>query len=83
VHRHKDALDQAKEGVRISHQLINDMKQLCEFYVRREEIQTANNHNISRNSNLQNPTHKESNSGDFNNYNSYYSSIGQKPNSKL
>jgi len=26
VHRHKDALDQAKEGVRISHLLINDMK---------------------------------------------------------
>lgn len=76
VHRHKDALYQAKEGVKISHLLINDMKQLCEFYVKREEIETSfNNHSISRNSNLQNPTHKDSHSGDFNNYNSYYSSI--------
>lgn len=40
VHRHKDALDQAKEGVRISHLLINDLKHLAEFYTKREEIET-------------------------------------------
>jgi tetratricopeptide (TPR) repeat protein len=25
IHRHKDALEQAKEGVKLSHQLINDL----------------------------------------------------------
>ena len=39
VHRHKDALTEAKEGVKISHQLINDLKQVCEFYIKREEIE--------------------------------------------
>ena len=38
VHRHKDALHYAKEGVRIGHQLLNDLKQLCEFYIRREQL---------------------------------------------
>ena len=41
VHRHKDALIQAKESVKLSHLLINDLKQLCEFYVKREEIDST------------------------------------------
>ncbi len=41
VHRHKDALYQAKEGVKLSHQLVTDLKQLCEFYVRREEVESG------------------------------------------
>lgn len=39
IHKHKEALEQARESVRISHQLINDLKQLCSFYVKREEIE--------------------------------------------
>jgi len=31
VNRHKDAMDEAKEGSRISHLLIEDMYQLCLF----------------------------------------------------
>lgn len=38
IHRHKDALDQAREGVKVCHQMINDMQQLCQFYVQREKI---------------------------------------------
>lgn len=38
IHRHKDALDQAREGVKISHQLLIDMHELCVFYVKREKI---------------------------------------------
>ena len=41
IHRHKDALDQAKEGVKLSHQLVNDLKSLCEFYTKREEIENS------------------------------------------
>ncbi len=41
VHRHKDALAQAKEGVKLSHQLVTDLKQLCEFYIKREEVETS------------------------------------------
>jgi ATP/maltotriose-dependent transcriptional regulator MalT len=54
VHRHKDALTEAKEGVKISHQLINDLKQLSEFYMKREEIENtiqASQRNLSRNPN--------------------------------
>ena len=41
IHRHKDALDQARESVKLSHLLINDLKSLCEFYIKREEIETT------------------------------------------
>jgi hypothetical protein len=41
IHRHKDALEQAREGVKVCHQMINDMQQLCEFYVKREKINAA------------------------------------------
>ena len=38
IHKHKDALLQARESVKLSHLLIHDLKQLCEFYVKREEL---------------------------------------------
>lgn len=38
IHRHKDALEQAHEGVRLGHHLINDLKELCLFYIKREDI---------------------------------------------
>ena len=38
IHRHKDALEQAREGVRLGHLLINDLWELCLFFIRREEI---------------------------------------------
>ena len=38
IHRHKDALEQAREGVRLGHLLINDPRELCLFYIRREDI---------------------------------------------
>lgn len=38
IHRHKDALEQAREGVRLGHLLINDLRELCLFFIRREEI---------------------------------------------
>ena len=41
MHRHKDALEQSREGVRISHHLANDMRQLCEFYIKREDIEQS------------------------------------------
>jgi hypothetical protein len=40
IHRHKDALEQAREGVKVCHQLITDMYQLCQFYVNRERVNT-------------------------------------------
>jgi hypothetical protein len=41
IHRHKDALEQAREGVRLSHHLINDLKELCLFYIKREDISVS------------------------------------------
>ena len=41
IHRHKDALDQAREGVKVCHQMVNDMHQLCQFYVQREKLNNA------------------------------------------
>ena len=41
IHRHKDALEQACEGVRLGHLLINDLRELCLFYIRREDISVA------------------------------------------
>ncbi len=41
VHRHKDALDQSKEGVQLAHQLVKDLKQLCKFYIIREEVENS------------------------------------------
>jgi hypothetical protein len=38
VHRHKDALDQAHEGVKVAHQMLTDMHQLALFYCKREKI---------------------------------------------
>jgi hypothetical protein len=38
VHRHKDALDQSKEGVQLAHQLVKDLKSLCKFFILREEV---------------------------------------------
>ena len=38
IHRHKDALRQAKESVRLGHLLINDMRELCILYIRQEDI---------------------------------------------
>ncbi len=73
VHRHKDALDQAKEGVKISHLLINDMKQLCEFYVKREEIEHSLNNNIGGGpSRTDQSKPMQSNQPDLD-YSSYYS----------
>ena len=43
IHRHKDALEQAREGVRLGHLLINDLRELCLFYIRREDISIAGN----------------------------------------
>ena len=43
IHRHKDALEQAREGVRLGHLLINDLRELCLFYIRREDISVAGN----------------------------------------
>jgi hypothetical protein len=45
IHRHKDALEQAREGVKVCHQMVNDMYQLCKFYVNREKI----NHHFKQN----------------------------------
>ena len=41
IHRHKDALEQARESVRLGHLLINDLRELCLFYIRREDISVA------------------------------------------
>lgn len=49
IHRHKDALHQARESVKVSHLLINDLKSLCEFYVKREEIETSIGGGFSKN----------------------------------
>jgi len=38
IHRHKDALTQAHESVKLGHLLIHDLKELCLFYIRREEF---------------------------------------------
>jgi len=38
IHKHKDALYQAKEAVKLNHLLINDLRELCLFYIKREEI---------------------------------------------
>ena len=38
IHRHKDALHQAKESVKINHLLLNDMRELTLFYIKREDI---------------------------------------------
>lgn len=38
IHRHKDALEQARDAVRINHLLINDLRELSQFYIKREEI---------------------------------------------
>ena len=38
IHRHKDALEQARESVRLGHLLINDLRELCLFIIRREDI---------------------------------------------
>lgn len=43
IHRHKDALEQAREGVRLGHLLINDLRELCLFYIRREDISVQGN----------------------------------------
>ena len=43
IHRHKDALEQAREGVRLGHLLINDLRELCLFYIRREHINVSVN----------------------------------------
>lgn len=43
IHRHKDALEQAREGVRLGHLLINDLRELCLFFIRREDISVAGN----------------------------------------
>eukprot|EP00347_Sterkiella_histriomuscorum_P010654 403375442 len=83
VHRHKDALDQAKEGVKISHLLINDMKQLAEFYVKREEIEKSVNLAYNKsNSNISRSGKNNNNANDDPqlNYSSYYS--GKKESNK-
>lgn len=52
IHRHKDALEQAREGVRLGHLLINDLRELCMFYIRREDIGSSShvNHFYSQDS---------------------------------
>lgn len=45
IHRHKDALEQAREGVRLGHLLINDLRELCLFIIRREDIGNSNQMN--------------------------------------
>ena len=41
IHRHKDALNTAKESVKLNHLLINDLRELCQFYIQRENITAA------------------------------------------
>jgi hypothetical protein len=37
IHRHKDALQQAKESIKLSHLVISDLRELCILYIKREE----------------------------------------------
>lgn len=78
VHRHKDALDQSKEGVRIAHHVVNDLRQLCEFYIKREDIEQSlgGNANISQGGGLTNNSRNNqiNNCNDSeNSYNTYRS----------
>jgi hypothetical protein len=41
IHRHKDAMTQAKVAVRLATLLINDMRDLCVLYIKKEEIHVA------------------------------------------
>lgn len=36
LHRHCDALEQAKGAVRLSHQLIKDLNALCDYFIQKE-----------------------------------------------
>lgn len=42
IHKHKDALTQAKEAVKLNHLLINDLRELCLFYIKKEDISLNN-----------------------------------------
>jgi tetratricopeptide (TPR) repeat protein len=48
IHRHKDALEQAHEGVKVCHQMMNDMHQLALFYCKREKINKSFKENESQ-----------------------------------
>lgn len=37
LHRHKDALNQAKNSVKLVHLLIKDLKSLCIYYIRKQD----------------------------------------------
>lgn len=59
IHRHKDALEQAREGVRLGHLLINDLRELCLFYIRREHINVSINQQSNKNGNNNNNRNSE------------------------
>lgn len=48
IHKHKDALEQAREGVKVCHHMINDMHQLCQFYVQREKVNNTYKDDMER-----------------------------------
>ena len=42
LHRHKEAFEQAQEGIKVAHLIIRDKISLCQFYGRRIQIQSEN-----------------------------------------
>ncbi len=38
LHRHKDALKQAKLSVSLIHLLVKDMKSLCVYFIKKQEV---------------------------------------------
>ena len=66
IHRHKDALEQARESVRLGHLLINDLRELCLFYIRREDISVAGQiSNFYSVDNVQGPYDQPKNDNNF------------------
>lgn len=41
LHRHKEALQQARDSSRLSHQLFKDLLSLCQLYVKKMETRDA------------------------------------------
>jgi len=41
LHKHKDALNQAKRSVSLIHLLVKDMKSLCVYYIKKQERKDA------------------------------------------
>ncbi len=72
IHRHKDALEQAHEGVRLSHLLINDLKELALFYIKREDISVS-----LPNQSVQGNTEYEADSRNKSHFNSNASNVSK------